>query len=90
MLFQRFDSQELIFGVMPIVIQLRKALGSPVLMAPWYRPKNQWLNNTSHHKQEKITFLCQLQFFFQPWHKVSQDGCIRGHMVYPIERALEH
>ena len=21
---------------------------------------------------------------------MSQDGCIRGYMVYPIERALEH
>ena len=31
------------FGVMPIVIPFRKALGSPVLMAPRYRPKNQWV-----------------------------------------------
>ena len=24
------------------------------------------------------------------WCKMCQDGCIRGYMVYPIERALEH
>ena len=24
------------------------------------------------------------------WCKMCQDGCIRGYMVYPIVRALEH
>ena len=56
------------FGVMPIVIM-------SVLMAPRYRTQNQYVINTSHHKQEKVTFLYQLQFFFWPWHKVSHGGC---------------
>ena len=50
-------------GVMPIVIPFWKALGSPVLLASRYRSKNQWVINTSHHKQEKITFLYQFHFF---------------------------
>ena len=31
---------------MPIVIPFRKALGSPVVMVPRYRPQNEWLINT--------------------------------------------
>ena len=52
------------FGVMPVVIPFRKALGSPVPMAPRYRPKNQWVINTSHHKQAKTNFSVPTPIFF--------------------------
>ena len=52
------------FGVMPIVIPIWKALGSPVLLAPRYRPKNKWVINTSHHKEAKTNFSVSTPIFF--------------------------
>ena len=73
------------FRIIPIVIPFWKALGSEVLMAPRYRPKNQWLI-TSHHKQAKNYFSVPTPIFFL----AMAEGCIRGHMVYLIEQAPEH
>ena len=58
MLFQRFDSQDLIFwsyAYCHTISERGKALGSPVLMPPRYRSKNQWLINTSHHKKASVS-----------------------------------
>ena len=48
---------------MPIVIPFRKALGSPVLMAPRYRPKNQLVINTSITNKKKLGLLSKKTHF---------------------------
>ena len=45
-----------------------------------------WTNPRTQVFFEKISFF----ILWGPDLKMSQDGCISGHKVYPIERALEH
>ena len=79
MLFKDFFIGTSFFGVLPIVLPFRKALVSPVLLVPKYGLKTQWLINGSHRKRAKknfVTFLRQSWFFFRPWLKGPQGGCI--------------
>ena len=41
-----------------------------------------------HSPEVELTEIFVSNIFNGCW--ISQDGCIRGYMVYPIERALEH
>ena len=79
MLFKDLSLGTSFFGVLPIVLPFRKALVSPVLLVPKYGLKTQWLINGSHRKRAKknfVTFLRQSRFFFRPWLKGPQGGCI--------------
>ena len=79
MLFKDLSLETSFFGVLPNVLPFRKALVSPVLLVPKYGLKTQWLINGSHRKRAKknfVTFLDQVRFFFRPWLKGPQGGCI--------------
>ena len=79
MLFKDLSLGTSFFGVLPIVLPFRKALVSPVLLVPRYGLKTQRLIRGSPHKRAKknfVTFLSQAQFFFRPWQKGPQGGCI--------------
>ena len=79
MLFKDLSLGTSFFGVLPIVLPFRKALVSPVLLVPRYGLKTQRLIRGSPHKRAKkyfVTFLCQSRFFFRPWLKGPQGGCI--------------
>ena len=75
---------------MPIVIPFLKSPCSLVLMAPSYMPKNEWIINTSHHKQARKNFSASTPIVFQLQQKVSLGGFIGGHTVDPMEQAQEH
>ena len=79
MLFKDLSLGTSFFGVLPIVSPFRKALVSLVLLVPRNGLKTQWLINGSHHKRAKknfVTFFYQSRFFFRPWQKGPQGGCI--------------
>ena len=79
MLFKDLSLGTSFFGVLPIVLPFRKALVSPVLLVPRYGLKTQRLIRGSPQKRAKkyfVTFLYPSRFYFQPWQKGPQGGCI--------------
>ena len=79
MLFKDFFVGTSFFGVLPIVLPFWKALVSPVLLVPRYGLKSQRIIRGSPNKKAKkyfVTFLSQARFFFRPWQKGPQGGCI--------------
>ena len=74
MLFKDLSLGTSFFGLLAIVLLFRKALDSPLQMAPSYGPQIQWFLHSGYWNLAKkyfVTFLYELRFFFRVWQNVT-------------------